>query len=394
MYLFYLLGFLSFATAAIAVENLITSKTEYEQAIAYSNGVGVSQDSSKAFDLFLQCAKRGDPRAEYKVGVAYFNGDGVLKDQVEGLAWMYNAVGSGISGAVCASMEEAIGSEMCLKAKERAKELSSPLLVRAAPSESLKSLIGRDSGNVTPADLEKMAIQIREKAVNRTKMVEGKTPAQPHVVGFGKYPWHRNIKAVLFWIGMRGSKKSASPRGSAWDPTWFENFGGYDNPDPSSRRNFIPIGFTPRQNPFYCALPYNDIENGATKSEASSVVPWFNDCYQASGRSVLKGRWVAIHHGGRTCFAQFEDCVPHPNDDWEYVFGCNRPKSSVGIVVSPAIRDYLGLAGGVCDWKFIEAGSVPDGPWKFYGDNNTFVLKRRAANLFEQDPNNAKSSVR
>ena len=44
------------------------------------------------------------------MGVAYFNGDGVSKDQVEGLAWMYNAVGSGISGAVCASMEEAIGS--------------------------------------------------------------------------------------------------------------------------------------------------------------------------------------------------------------------------------------------------------------------------------------------
>jgi TPR repeat protein len=125
MYLFYLFGFVCFATGAIADESPITSKTEYDQAIAYENGVGVSQDSCKAFDLFLQCAKRGDPRAKYKVGLAYFNGVGVAKDQVEGLAWMHNAVRSGISGAVRASMEEAIGAEMSVKARKRAGELGS-----------------------------------------------------------------------------------------------------------------------------------------------------------------------------------------------------------------------------------------------------------------------------
>jgi TPR repeat protein len=98
---------------------------DYEQAIAYENGVGVIQDPSKAFDLFLQCAKQGDSRAKYKVGLAYFNGVGVAKDQVEGLAWMHNAVRSGISGAVRASMEKAMGAEMSEKARKRAGELGS-----------------------------------------------------------------------------------------------------------------------------------------------------------------------------------------------------------------------------------------------------------------------------
>jgi hypothetical protein len=43
----------------------------------------------------------------------------------------------------------------------------------------------------------------------------------------------------------------------------------------------------------------------------------------------------------------------------------------------------------VCDWKFVEARDVPSGPWTKYGDNNTFVLQRRGANLFMVDRNNA-----
>ena len=77
MNLIYLLIILTLVAKVTADEAPISSKTEYEQAIAYENGVGVSQDSYKAFDLYLRCANRGDPRAKYKAGVAYFNGDGV-----------------------------------------------------------------------------------------------------------------------------------------------------------------------------------------------------------------------------------------------------------------------------------------------------------------------------
>jgi len=40
----------------------------------------------------------------------------------------------------------------------------------------------------------------------------------------------------------------------------------------------------------------------------------------------------------------------------------------------------------------VEAGSVPDGPWKYYGDNNTFVLMRKGMNLLQRDRNNARGS--
>jgi hypothetical protein len=46
--------------------------------------------------------------------------------------------------------------------------------------------------------------------------------------------------------------------------------------------------------------------------------------------------------------------------------------------VSPAVRDYLGLAQtDVIDWQFVEVRDVPPGPWRSYGDNNHFVIARR-----------------
>ena len=32
----------------------------------------------------------------------------------------------------------------------------------------------------------------------------------------------------------------------------------------------------------------------------------------------------------------------------------------------------------VTDWKFVDFDEVPTGPWASYGDNNTFVINRRA----------------
>jgi hypothetical protein len=33
----------------------------------------------------------------------------------------------------------------------------------------------------------------------------------------------------------------------------------------------------------------------------------------------------------------------------------------------------------VTDWKFVDFEEIPSGPWAVYGDNNTFVINRRAA---------------
>jgi hypothetical protein len=199
----------------------------------------------------------------------------------------------------------------------------------------------------------------------------------------GPYPWRENIVTTTFWVGEMAAKNNPVPNDkSSWDVNWAKNYGGTDAPEKSSRSGYLPASFTPGQNPFYVALPYNDVQAGGHKPEASQVIPWFRREFKGSGKSVLKGRWIAIRHKDRIAYAQWEDCGPFRTDHYGYVFGNERPKPNLnkgaGLDVSPAVRDYLGMAStDVTDWKFVEFGEVPRGPWSTHGENNTFVLKDR-----------------
>ena len=199
-----------------------------------------------------------------------------------------------------------------------------------------------------------------------------------------RYPWKSNIVTTIFWIGEKPSENNPVPnRASSWDREWTKNYGGVDDPDSAHRSNYIPVKFTPRLNPFYCALPYNDKAKEGHRPEAPSVVPWFREAYQGPAVSTCKGRWIAIRKGNRTAYAQWEDAGPFRTDHWQYVFGNERPKPNLnkgaGLDVSPAVRDYLGLQStDVTDWRFVDFSEVPRGPWSTHGDNNTFVINDRA----------------
>ena len=200
-----------------------------------------------------------------------------------------------------------------------------------------------------------------------------------------RYPWKKEIVTTTFWIGEKPSANNPVPnRTSSWDANWTKNYGGYDDPEPSHRHDFMPAKFTPRQNPFYCALPYNDKSTNGHRPEAPRVVPWFKEAYQGPGVSTCKSRWIAIRKGNKIAYAQWEDAGPFRTDHWQYVFGNERPKPNLnkgaGLDVSPAVRDYLGINGtDVTDWKFVDFSEVPPGPWSKHGDNNTFVLNARKA---------------
>ncbi len=206
------------------------------------------------------------------------------------------------------------------------------------------------------------------------------------------FPWRRNIVATIFWIGEKPQGRNRTPNhASSWDRTWQVSYGGYDDPDPENRSGFRPKKFLPGQNPFYVALPYNDVAGtGKTKAEAHRVIPWFDDRFTKPGRTVCKGQWIAVRHKDRICYAQWEDCGPFNTDDWMYVFGNSRPKNrennGAALDVSPAVRDYLKLkSGGQCDWKFVNIEDVPQGPWRTFGDNNHFVLAQREVPRLKQD---------
>ena len=200
-----------------------------------------------------------------------------------------------------------------------------------------------------------------------------------------RYPWKREIVTTVFWIGEAPSGNNPVPNhSSSWDKDWAKSYGGFDDPNSARRSDYMPVKFTPRQNPFYCALPYNDKASTGHRPEAPRVVPWFKEAYQGPGVSTCKGRWISIHKGNRTVYAQWEDAGPFRTDHWQYVFGDERPKPNLnrgaGLDVSPAVRDYLGLEEtDVTDWKFVDFSEVPRGPWSKVGENNTFVINDRKA---------------
>jgi hypothetical protein len=252
------------------------------------------------------------------------------------------------------------------------------------------------SPDASGSDFAKHAAKLREQSLldlnPQVFAPRGSRPATE------QFPWKTNIVTTVFWIGEpRSSENPKAHVKSAWDANWAANYGGVYTSDSSARRNYLPIAFIPRQNPFYCALPYNDVTHGQFKPEAPLVIPWFKHEYRGPGQSVCRDRWIAIRKGNRTCYAQWEDCGPFLTDHFQYVFGNERPKPNpnhgAGLDVSPAVHDYLGLAPiDVTDWQFVEVRDVPPGPWRSYGENNHFVIARRKmeqnSQQNDQGPNN------
>lgn len=191
------------------------------------------------------------------------------------------------------------------------------------------------------------------------------------------FPLRKNIVTTTFWIGQGSTGyNSTTNYKSAWDQAWTRNFGGTDCPDkrfgiamPGSVT--LPKRFAPTLNPYYVALPFNDI---AFPKLARKYVPWWNEAFfkENRWRSQCKGRWVMIEYRGRAAFAQWEDVGPLRFDHASYVFGTDRPTrehSGAGLDVSPAVQDYLGL-DGLCttNWRFVEEEEVPYGPWIEYAE--------------------------
>jgi hypothetical protein len=278
-----------------------------------------------------------------------------------------------------------------------------PLLLGTALLAILGTHVCAQSRSDSSTDLAKYAMKLPEKTLVRIKPKVLRLPAGNGLqvpglsdgagsavseknslgMGPGEYAWKVGIATTVFWIGEQATDNNPVANDkSAWDSGWVSSYGGIDSPDSEARLHFVPVNFVPRQNPFYVALPYNDIDEHHTKPEAAQVIPWFKNSFVRDGQSVCKGRWVAIRHGLKVCYAQWEDVGPFQTDHWQYVFGNERPRPNrnqdAGLDVSPAVREYLGLDNiGSCDWTFVDFLQVPAGPWTLYGDNNTFSRLRR-----------------
>ncbi|MFZ5807461.1 MAG: hypothetical protein ACOY3I_09690 [Verrucomicrobiota bacterium] len=190
------------------------------------------------------------------------------------------------------------------------------------------------------------------------------------------YPWKNNIVTTCFWVGEGASGYNRMTNyKSAWDEAWTRNFGGVDCPIKrvkvaTAGKTTLPKKFAPTLNPFYVALPFNDVKYPGL---AKKYVPWWDQKAWEKDplKSQCKGRWIMIEHHGRVAFAQWEDVGPFRYDHAKYVFGKDRPRihSGAGLDISPALRDYLGMQGlDKANWRFVEADEVPYGPWIEYGE--------------------------
>jgi hypothetical protein len=181
-------------------------------------------------------------------------------------------------------------------------------------------------------------------------------------------PSHKSIVTTVFWVGEMAKPRSgwSDNLDSAWDRRWKENFGGLDSP--INRRGFFPARFQPKQNPFYVALPFNDI-NHPEYVDVCPILQSFKLRKASRTSSVCKNRWIEISYNGRSCFAQWQDVGPVFTDDYDYVFRGETPRAHeremAGLDVSPAVRDFLHLRT-TCrtNWRFVDDADVPSGPWK------------------------------
>jgi hypothetical protein len=184
-----------------------------------------------------------------------------------------------------------------------------------------------------------------------------------------KYPLHKDVTTTLFWVGEVATIENdfITNVESAWDVKWEEHYGGTD--DPNNRDGYLPSTFTPLENPFYFALPYNDFNDDLSRKEGiDRYIPWFRD-EPNNNISICKNRWIKITKNDKVVYAQWEDVGPFGEDDQSYVFGTSKPSSqensNAGLDVSPAVKDYLGIAGiDTTSWQFVDENQVPDGAWK------------------------------
>ncbi|NJC22649.1 hypothetical protein BJ994_001725 [Arthrobacter pigmenti] len=205
------------------------------------------------------------------------------------------------------------------------------------------------------------------------------------------YPWHTDIVATVFWVGEihDPTASDGSQEISTYDSNWMANYGGCDGvivegsceTEPRVASNgYFPSSMTPKQNPFYLDLPFDDVNDEDAFEMREEVIPWAEDpgyAGKADDRtfSYMKNRWVRMEKDGSTCYGQIQDAGPGVYDDAEYVFGTldQRPANTrfngAGMDVSPALAgclqfEQLNGAQARVDWKFVEESEVPDGPWK------------------------------
>ena len=174
------------------------------------------------------------------------------------------------------------------------------------------------------------------------------TVVPPESTSTRSYPLHTNIVATTFWVGelFNASLSDGSQVCSTYDSAWAYHWSGINNGTVPSgaagcagsivggcdgvpganntcsteartaTNGYFPTKVTPKENPFYLDLPYDDLNDSTAFAQRCTTIPWANDpgyaghCTDKSF-SYMKDRWVKlIGANNNVCYGQIEDAGP------------------------------------------------------------------------------------
>ncbi len=198
--------------------------------------------------------------------------------------------------------------------------------------------------------------QVAPQSLNQNLTVKASNPMQKF----------KKTITTIFWVGESANSDNGFIHNYAsyWDTNWMKHFGGIDSP--LKRNGYMPAAFTPKQNPFYVALPFAEVDADGNLKEIAKKIPG----YGSGNGPLTKNRWVEIRHAGKSCYAQWQDVGPYGEDDFDWVFGtASKPKNKqglkAGLDISPAVAQYIGMGDSDdTEWRFVNEQDVPEGPWK------------------------------
>jgi len=229
----------------------------------------------------------------------------------------------------------------------------------------------------TAADFAKYAMKLRSRPCSKSSR---KFLSDQLASAVQRYPWKTSIVTTVFWVGEQAGGNNRSKLQKFLDFNWSEN---YAEPILRFQRTaqLHPNCFYSQAKPLLLCFTVHDVTHGQFKPEAPLVIPWFKHEYRGRGSRYAEIDGLPfVRQSHLLCAMGRLRSVSH--DHFQYVFGNERPKPNLnhgaGLDVSPAVRDYLGLAPtDVTDWQFVEVRDVSSGPWRSYGENNHFVIARR-----------------
>ena len=95
---------------------------QFNVALMYEQGIGVSKDEKEAVVWYRKSADQGNSYAQFNLGVMYYKGEGVPKDDVEAYMWALLAAAQGHekAKAVLDSIGRGMTSDQITEARKRA----------------------------------------------------------------------------------------------------------------------------------------------------------------------------------------------------------------------------------------------------------------------------------